>query len=70
MGSRGGGLAAMQPDPEMWWIVEGMGQAVRPLADPVAPHSCIDKPGGRAGERNRPHNPGLQLRGIKLQTSD
>ena len=27
----------------------GMGQAVRQLADPAAPHSHIDKPGGMAG---------------------
>ena len=26
-------------DPTRWW-----------LEDPVAPHSCIDKPGGTAGE--------------------
>ena len=43
----------------------GVGQA-----DPVAPHLHIDKLGGTAGERNRPHNPGLQLREIKHQTSD
>ena len=40
------------------------------LADPVAPHSHIDKLQGTAGERNRPHNPGLQFREIKPQTSD
>ena len=27
----------------------GMGQTVRQLADPLAPHSCIDKPGGMEG---------------------
>ena len=48
----------------------GTGQAVRQLADPVAPHSHIDKLQGTAGERNRPHNPGLQFREIKPQTSD
>ena len=46
-------------EPTRWW-----------LADPVAPHSRIDKPGGPAGERSRPHNPGLQRREIKPQTSD
>ena len=40
------------------------------LADWVAPHSCAEKPGGTTGERDRPHNPGLQCLGIKLQTSD
>ena len=63
-------LAAMRLDPEMWWIVEQIGQSVRPLADPVAPHSCIDKPGGTAEEQNRPRNPGLQWGEIKPQTSD
>ena len=56
--------------PRDWRIVGGTGQAVRMLADPEAPHSHIDKPGGTAGERNRPCNPGLQLREIKPQTSD
>ena len=46
-------------DPTRWW-----------LADSMAPHSCIDKPGGMVGERNRLRNPGLQLREIKPQTSD
>ena len=36
-----------------------MGQAGRRLADPMAPHSHLGKPGGMAGERSRPHNPGL-----------
>ena len=63
-------LGAMRPDPETWWIVEPTGQAVRPLADPRTPHSRIHKPGRTAGERSRPCNPGLQLREIKLQTSD
>ena len=40
------------------------------LADTVVPHSHIDKPGGTAGERNRPHNPGLQHGEIKPQTSE
>ena len=36
----GMGQARLQlADPSRWW-----------LADPVAPHSCIDKPGGMAGE--------------------
>ena len=52
----GMGQARLQlADPTRWW-----------LADPVAPHSHIDK----AGERNRPHNPGLQRKEIKPQTSD
>ena len=42
-------------DPTRWW-----------LADPVAPHSLIDKLGGMAGER--PGNPGLQRGEIKPQT--
>ena len=52
MGSWGGedlrrGLVAKQQmvDPARWWIVEQTGQAVRQLADPATPHSCIDKPG-------------------------
>ena len=48
----------------------GKGQAVGQLADPGAPHSRIDKRGGMAGEQSRPHNSGLQLGEIKLQTSD
>ena len=44
------GLIATQQVPETWWIVEGMGQAVWPLADPTTSHSHIDKPGGMAGE--------------------
>ena len=52
------------PDPERWWIVGLMGQAVRPLADPTAPHSHIDKPGG---ELKRLRNPGLQLGEISLK---
>ena len=32
-------------------------------------HSCADKPGG-TGKRNGLHNPGLQYREIKPQTSD
>ena len=56
----------------------GMGQARlqladptrRWLADPAAPHSCIDKLGGTAGERSRPRNPQLQREEIKPQTSD
>ena len=48
----------------------GTGQAVLQLADPEAPHLSIDKPGGTAGERSRPLNPGLQLEEIKPQTSE
>ena len=48
----------------------GMGQARLQLADPMAPHSRIDKPGGTAGEQSRPCRPGLQLGEIKPQTSD
>ena len=70
-----GGLAAGEPS-EM--VDCGTGQAMRQLADPtrwwladsVAPHAHIDKPGGMAGEQNRPRNPGLQHREIKPQTSD
>ena len=46
-------------DPTRWW-----------LADPVAPHSQIDKPGGKEGDQSRPRNPGLQRWEIKPQTSD
>ena len=46
-------------DPTRWW-----------LADPAAPHSHIDKPGGTAGEQSRLSNPGLQLGEIKPQTCD
>ena len=56
----GMGQARLQlADPSGWW-----------LADPVAPHSRVDKLGGTKGERNRPCNPGLQRREIKPQTSD
>ena len=56
----GAGQARLQlADPTRWW-----------LADPAAPHLNIDKPGGTAGKRNRPHNPGLQHREIKPQISD
>ena len=48
----------------------GTGQARLQIADPEGPHSHIDKPGETAGERNRPHNPGLQRGEIKPQTSD
>ena len=47
----------------------GTGQARLQLADPMAPHLRIDKPGGIAGEQNRLRNPGLQRGEIKLQTS-
>ena len=46
-------------DPTRWWG-----------ADPVALHSCMDKPGGTVGEQNRLCNPGLQLGEIEPQTSD
>ena len=48
----------------------GAGQARLQLVDSSAPHSCADKPGGMAGEHSRLHNPGLQRREIKPQTSD
>ena len=51
----GMGQARLQlADPTRWW-----------LADPVAPHSRIDRLGGTAGERNRLRNPGIQHRGNK-----
>ena len=65
-----------------WWTQRGGGlwsgadqaAASRPhkvvAVGPCAPHLCIDKPGGMAGELSRPSNPGLQLREIKPQTSD
>ena len=34
------------------------------------PTFTADKQGGTTGEQDRPHNPGLQLREIKPQTSD
>ena len=56
----GAGQARLQlADPTRWW-----------LAAPAAPHSRIDKLGGMAGERSRPHNPGLQHGEIMPQTSD
>ena len=60
----------MQRYPEMWRIVGQTGQALQLLADPVAPHSLINKLGGMVGDRNRLRNPGLQLGEIKPQTSD
>ena len=45
-----------------WWT----GQSV----DRAVPHSCADELGGKAGERNRPCNPGLQCGEIKPQTSE
>ena len=45
--------------------MEGTGQEVWQLADPVAPHLLIDRPGVTVGERSRPRNPGLQRRGNK-----
>ena len=56
----GTGQARLQlADPTRWW-----------LEDPAAPHSHIDKMGGRVGEQSRPRNPGLQLGEIKPRTSD
>ena len=49
--------------------MEQTGQAVQQLADPAAPHSCIDKLGGMAGEQSRLRSPGLQCGEIKPQTS-
>ena len=43
----------------------GAGRAVQQLANPAAPHSRIDRPGGMAGELNRLRNPGLQQGGNK-----
>ena len=43
----------------------GTGQARLQPADPTAPHSSIDKPGGTTGEQSRPRNPGLQCGGNK-----
>ena len=49
------GQARLQlADPTRWW-----------LADPVAPHSRLDKSGGTVGERSRPRNPGIQQGGNK-----
>ena len=59
----------MQLDPETWRTVGQTGQAVQPLADPLAPHSRIYKLGGMARERNRLHNAGRQLGEIKPQSS-
>ena len=54
----GTGQARLQlADPPRWW-----------LADPLAPHSRIDKPGATTGERDRLCNPGLQFREIKPQS--
>ena len=36
----------------------------------AVPHSCVDNPGETTGEQDRPHNPGLQYREIKPQTTD
>ena len=48
----------------------GTGHARLQLADPVAPHSHIDKLGGTVGEWNILCNPGLQHQEIQPQTSD
>ena len=56
----GTGQARLQlADPTRWW-----------LADPAAPHSHIDKPGGTAGEQSRLCNPGLQHGEIKPQATE
>ena len=56
----GKGQARLQlADPTRWW-----------LADPAAPYSHVDKLGGTVGEQSRLHNPGLQHREIKPQTTD
>ena len=68
MGSWGGEDSPCQAGPRNWKIIELTGQAAQPLADPEAPHSLIDKPGGM--EQNRLRNPELQIREIKPQTSD
>ena len=48
----------------------GYGQVRQQIADWVVPHSRADKLGGTTGEQVRLHNPGLQSREIKPQTSD
>ena len=48
----------------------GPGRARWGLAEQAVPHSRANKPGGTTWEQDRPHNLGLQLREIKLQTSD
>ena len=52
-------------------LEENIGRKISdiPCSNTVAPHSCIDKLGGMARERNRPHNPWLQHGEIKPQTS-
>ena len=45
----------------------GLGQVSWQLAERVVPHLFMDKPGGKTGERDRPHNPGFQRREIKPQ---
>ena len=43
---------------------------MRPLSDPEAPRSHIDKPGGTAGGENRLRNQGLQFGEIKPLHTD
>ena len=67
----GDGEDSRKPWRDRDWRSVGLpGQAVRPLANPVALHSHIDKLGGMAVEQNRLCNPGLQHGEIKPQTSD
>ena len=47
----------------------GVGQARLQQADPMVPHSLIDKLGGMLGEQSRLSNPGLQFGEIKPQTT-
>ena len=48
----------------------GAGWAKLQLAEWAVPHSIVEKLEGTTGEQGRPHNPGLQLREIKPQTTD
>ena len=60
MANCGMGQARLQlADPTRWGV-----------ADPVAPHSHIDKPGGTLGEQSRLRNPELQCGEIKPQICD
>ena len=71
MGSRGGEgwrrLAATQRDSERWQIVERTGQAVQQLADPEAPHSRTNKPGGTKGGAKQTAQPRAPARGKSLK---
>ena len=70
MGSWGREYSRQQAGPRDMADCGRTGQAVRHLAEPMAPHLSIDKPGGMAGEGKRLNKPGLQLGEIKPQTSD